>query len=226
MKRMTLCAAVVAAALWGSTAFAGEKIRLPSGPAKATPQVTTAIDRGQVPVTNVNWARRAWRNGWYGAPYYSLLRHVYPVLRWVLYASVLRLLVLRARLVVWRMGSRRVVRRGTAGLRRPWRLVLVRNERKTTSAFAAQASGTRQRPGESMELALWRSARSDCTTGRLTPPARQGEESAVRGASSTASARIVDRPAVAARELSGAHHRFIPGKACPRERYRAALRTR
>ncbi|HWB10366.1 MAG TPA: hypothetical protein VG826_14135 [Pirellulales bacterium] len=73
MRRMTICAAVIAAALWSPTAFAGEKIQLPNGPSKASPQVTTAVERGEVPVTNVDWARRAWRNGWYGgySPYYS-----------------------------------------------------------------------------------------------------------------------------------------------------------
>jgi len=73
MKRTMICAAIVATALWCSTAVAGEKIKLPSGPAKARPQVTTAIQHGKTPTTNVDWARRALRNGWYGgyAPYYS-----------------------------------------------------------------------------------------------------------------------------------------------------------
>jgi hypothetical protein len=73
MKRISICAATVAAFLWSPTAFAGEKIKLPSGPAKATPQVSTAIQDGRTPVTNVDWARRAYRNGYYGgySPYYA-----------------------------------------------------------------------------------------------------------------------------------------------------------
>ena len=82
MRRMMLLAAVTSM-LMSSTLFAGEKIKLPNGPAKAKPQVTTAVQRTATPVTNVNWARRAWRNGYYGGyggyyapysyyrPYYS-----------------------------------------------------------------------------------------------------------------------------------------------------------
>jgi len=75
MRRFTVLAALVAAMMWGTTTFAGEKIKLPTGPANATPQVTTAIQHGPSPITNVDWARRAYRNGWgyggYYAPYYS-----------------------------------------------------------------------------------------------------------------------------------------------------------
>jgi len=73
MKRTMIWAAIVATTLCSPSVFAGEKIKLPGGPAKATPQVTTAIHRGDATVTNVDWARRASRNGWYGgySPYYS-----------------------------------------------------------------------------------------------------------------------------------------------------------
>jgi len=75
-----LWAAIAATALCSPPVFAGEKIKLPGGAAKAAPQVTTAIQRGKAPVTNVQLGpRRAWRNGWYGgyAPYYSSYRPYY-----------------------------------------------------------------------------------------------------------------------------------------------------
>lgn len=73
MRRTAIVAAFVAAAVWSGAAFAGEKIKIPTGPAGTHPQVTTAIQHGKSPVTNANWARRAWRNGYggYYAPYYS-----------------------------------------------------------------------------------------------------------------------------------------------------------
>ena len=74
--------AIVVTALCSPSVFAGEKIKLPSGPTKATPQVTTAIQHGSAPLTSVQWgARRAWRNGGYGgygySPYYSSYRPYY-----------------------------------------------------------------------------------------------------------------------------------------------------
>ncbi|HQU42018.1 MAG: hypothetical protein B7Z73_00970 [Planctomycetia bacterium 21-64-5] len=79
MRRLTVLAALVAAALWGTTALAGEKIKLPSGPAKATMQVTPAIQHGSPRITNVDWARRAWRNGWNPGyvPYYTYRPYTY-----------------------------------------------------------------------------------------------------------------------------------------------------
>lgn len=79
MKRTVIWAAIAATALCTPSLFAGEKTKLPSGPAKATPQVTTAIQHGSTPITNVDWARRASRNGWYGgySPYYSSYRPYY-----------------------------------------------------------------------------------------------------------------------------------------------------
>lgn len=80
MKRTTIWTAILATALSAPSVFAGEKTKLPSGPAKAAPQVTTAIQRGDTPVTNVQlWARRAWRNGGYGgySPYYYSYRPYY-----------------------------------------------------------------------------------------------------------------------------------------------------
>jgi hypothetical protein len=81
--RKAMVLAIVAMLLWGTTTLAGEKIKLPSGPAKAAPQVTTAIQHGSAPITKVDWAGRAWRNGWYGGyggyyrPYYSFYRPYY-----------------------------------------------------------------------------------------------------------------------------------------------------
>jgi hypothetical protein len=75
MRRLTVLAVLVAATLCASTAAAGEKIKLPTGPATAKPQVTTAIQHGSTPIANVAWPARALRNGWYpgsyGGGYYS-----------------------------------------------------------------------------------------------------------------------------------------------------------
>lgn len=76
MRSSTIFAAIAAMALGATTTvLGGEKIKLPTGPAKAVPQVTTAIDHGTAPITNVAYPLRAWRNGYayYGgySPYYS-----------------------------------------------------------------------------------------------------------------------------------------------------------
>lgn len=72
MKSFKILAAFAATALWATTALGAEQIKLPSGD-HANPQVISAVDHGGATITNVGWARRAVRNGWYGgyAPYYS-----------------------------------------------------------------------------------------------------------------------------------------------------------
>lgn len=82
MRRLSVFAGITAALFWGTAAMAGEKIKLPSGPSKATPQVTTAIQHGPAMITKTAWPARALRNGWapggYGyTPYYSYYRPYY-----------------------------------------------------------------------------------------------------------------------------------------------------
>ncbi|HVA46557.1 MAG TPA: hypothetical protein VNH11_09300 [Pirellulales bacterium] len=77
MRRLSILAAIAAVAMWCGTASAGEKIKLPTG--KSTAQITTAVQQGTAPITNVNWATRAWRRGYYGgySPYYYSYRPYY-----------------------------------------------------------------------------------------------------------------------------------------------------
>jgi hypothetical protein len=64
-------ATMAATALCATSAFGGEKIRLPAGPSAAQPHVMTAVDHQSAPpITNVNyWARRGYYGGY--APYYA-----------------------------------------------------------------------------------------------------------------------------------------------------------
>lgn len=78
MRRISILAALAAMAIRCGTASAGEKIKLPTANAKA--QVTTAVQHGTTPITNVNWVNRAWRRGYmgYASPgYYSTYRPYY-----------------------------------------------------------------------------------------------------------------------------------------------------
>ncbi|HQU41889.1 MAG TPA: hypothetical protein PK867_03720 [Pirellulales bacterium] len=69
MRRLGILAAVIAAAMWCGTAWGGERTNLPT--ANGTPQVTTAVQHGTAPITNVSLAGRVWRSGYGYYPYYA-----------------------------------------------------------------------------------------------------------------------------------------------------------
>lgn len=71
MRRLGIFAAVATAALMGGQLLAGEKIKLPQGPSGAQAAVSTAVDHGTAGVSNVGWARRAFRRGYFGPGYYG-----------------------------------------------------------------------------------------------------------------------------------------------------------
>lgn len=79
MKRISILAAIAALALWCGTATAGEKIKLPTANNQA--KVSTAVQYGTTPITEVQFGpRAAFRRGYwagYGPGYYSSYRPYY-----------------------------------------------------------------------------------------------------------------------------------------------------
>jgi hypothetical protein len=72
MRSTAILTVAAATALWAATAFAGEKIKLPTGSPALAPHVTAAVDQGTATVQNVAFGRRMARRGYYGyTPYYS-----------------------------------------------------------------------------------------------------------------------------------------------------------